>query len=119
LKGWPMAAGSSITLRQTLTNPCVDELREAAAGAGQHDSAVGVQMVPDESFAIEIVAGAVDKRRAQSDHREADALVETEQSALTHGFVARVEFGRVVAGEGVAFVMIEAVAIGATLDIER
>jgi hypothetical protein len=38
--------------------------------------------------------------------------MEAEEGALAHGFVSGIELGSVVGGEGVAFVMIEAVSIG-------
>ena len=46
------------------------------------------------------------------DHRQSDALMQAEQRPLAGGFVADVEVGGVVGRQGVAFVVVQAVAVG-------
>ena len=53
LNAWPMAVGSSITLRHAVHQILdVNELHQAAAVARQDDRAVGAQPVPEKRLAI-------------------------------------------------------------------
>ena len=90
----------------------IDELHQAAAVAGQDQWPLVAHAVPEELLAVEGIGRAVDEGRTQGHHGQAKALMELEQSAFALGLVAGVAVGPVVGGQGVALVVIEAVAVG-------
>src|SRR5699024_10730080 len=68
--------------------------------------------VPEKGLSIERIPGTVHKWGPQCHDRQPGALVNTEQRALTHRLITRVRTRMVVWREGVAFVMVQAIAIG-------
>lgn len=90
----------------------MDKLHEAAAITREDEGATGAEAIPEEGFAVVIVAGAIDEGRAQSDDRDVVAIEHAEEHAFAHGFVSHIGVGVIIWGERVGFVMVEPVAIG-------
>jgi len=90
----------------------VDELHEAAAIAGEDEGAAGAEAIPEEGFAVIVVTGPIDEGRAEGDDGDVIAVVHAEEHALAHGLIADIGVGVVIGGEGVGFMVIEAVAVG-------
>ena len=90
----------------------MDELHQAAAVARNDDRALVPQAIPKECLAIVRISGSVNERGTQRDHWQAAATVHPEQQALGIGFVSDIDVGVILSRQSVAFLMIQAVAVG-------
>src|SRR5579875_1606842 len=67
--------------------------------------------IPKKGLPIKRIARTINERWPQRDNREPGALVNSEQRTLAHGFVARIRIGVVIRRQGVAFMVVQPIAV--------